>query len=215
MTRHASTSARAPRRLAIGRIAAAVVSLAAAALPLAAPGEARAQAVLYRYVDERGVVHFTDAPSDERWAKVSIRKPMGPPIEKASPDDYDPLIQRNARRHGLPPALVKAVIRAESNFDPGARSHKGAMGLMQLMPGTARAMGVDDPWHAEENVRGGARYLRSMVNRYGDVRLALAAYNAGPQAVDHYGGVPPYQETQEYVRRVLAYYRKYDGPPRR
>jgi len=176
---------------------------------------ASAQAVLYRWVDERGVVHFTDAPSDERFAKVSIRKPMAPPVKTVRPDDYDGVIQRTARKHGLPPALVKAVIRAESNFDPTARSHKGAMGLMQLMPGTARAMGVADPWHAEENVRGGTRYLRSMVNRYGDVRLALAAYNAGPQAVDRYGDVPPYTETQEYVRRVLAYYRRYDGHPRR
>ena len=182
---------------------------------VATAGEARAQAVLYRYVDERGVVHFTDTPSDERYAKVSIRKPMGPSIDPKKPGDYDVLIRRTARLHRLPPALVKAVIRAESNFDPAARSHKGAMGLMQLMPRTAEAMGVDDPWRAEENVRGGTRYLRSMVNRYGDYRLALAAYNAGPRAVDRYGGVPPYQETQEYVRRVLAYYRKYDGHPRR
>ncbi|NNL64635.1 MAG: lytic transglycosylase domain-containing protein, partial [Myxococcales bacterium] len=128
---------------------------------------------------------------------------------------YDGVISRTARLHNLPPALVKAVIRAESNFDAGARSHKGAMGLMQLMPGTAAEMGVRNPWHAEENVRGGTRYLRHMVNRYGDVRLALAAYNAGPKAVDRYRGIPPYRETQEYVRRVLAYYRKYDGDFRR
>lgn len=189
--------------------------LASTVLVLVSASEAEAQAVLYRYVDERGVVHFTDTPSDERYAKVSIRKPMGPSIEKLEPGAYDGLIHRTARLHRLPPALVKAVIRAESNFDPAARSHKGAIGLMQLMPRTAQAMGVDDPWHAGENVRGGTRYLRSMVNRYGDYRLALAAYNAGPRAVDRYGGVPPYQETQEYVRRVLSYYRKYDGHPRR
>jgi soluble lytic murein transglycosylase len=188
------------------------IALAALAAGVAWPRAAEAQAILYRWVDERGVVHFTDAPADDRgWDKVSARRPMGPPIKDRNPKAYDGVIARTARVHGLPPALVKAVIRAESNFDPGARSHKGAMGLMQLMPGTARALGVDDPWHAEENVEGGTRYLRSMVNRYGDVRLALAAYNAGPQAVDHYGGVPPYQETREYVRRVLAYYRKYDG----
>jgi len=193
-----------------------LVILAIVAVGVAAwAGTASAEAVLYRWVDERGVVHFTDTPSDERFAKVSIRKPMGPAVESLRPGHYDGVIQRTARMHGLPPALVKAVIRAESNFDPTARSHKGAMGLMQLMPGTARAMGVADPWHAEENVRGGTRYLRSMVNRYGDVRLALAAYNAGPQAVDRYGDVPPYTETQEYVRRVLAYYRRYDGHPRR
>ncbi|MBW2312919.1 MAG: lytic transglycosylase domain-containing protein [Deltaproteobacteria bacterium] len=193
----------------------ALASAALLCLAVAAAGDADAQAVLYRYVDANGGIHFTDTPADARWAKVSIRKPMGPAIEKASARHFEGVIQRTARLHGLPPNLVKAVIRAESNFDPTARSHKGAMGLMQLMPGTAEAMGVDDPWQAEENVRGGTRYLRSMVNRYGDYRLALAAYNAGPRAVDQYGGVPPYQETQEYVRRVLAYYRKYDGNPRR
>jgi len=192
----------------------ALALVAPLALALAAPRDAAAGG-LYRWVDARGVVHFTDAPADERWEQVSLREPMGPPIEKASPAAYDGVIQRTARIHGLPPALVKAVIRAESNFDPGARSHKGAMGLMQLMPATARALGVQDPWRAEENVQGGTRYLRSMVNRYGDVRLALAAYNAGPDAVDRYKGVPPYRETQEYVRRVLAYYRKYDGHFRR
>jgi len=207
MTKSGKTRARRALGLAILVIAPAAV--------VAWAGAAHAQAVLYRYVDERGVVHFTDTPSDERYAKVSIRKPMGPAIRDFSPADFEGVIERTARMHGLPPALVKAVIRAESNFDPEARSNKGAMGLMQLMPQTARAMGVDDPWHAEENVRGGTRYLRSMVNRYGDVRLALAAYNAGPQAVDRYGDVPPFHETQEYVRRVLAYYQTYDGHPRR
>ena len=180
-------------------------------LGVAAAREAPAQGPLYRWVDARGVVHFTDTPSDGRWSKVSLRRPMGPALERQRPEHYDGVIERTARIHGLPAALVKAVIRAESNFDAGARSTKGAMGLMQLMPDTAQAMGVRDPWKAEENVRGGTRYLRSMVNRYGDVRLALAAYNAGPRAVDRYGAIPPYQETQEYVRRVLAYYRKYDG----
>jgi soluble lytic murein transglycosylase len=166
---------------------------------------------LFRYVDERGVVHFTDTPSDARYQEVSPKKPMGAPILRTAPRGLDRVINQTARLHGLPPALVKAVIRAESNFDPGARSDKGAIGLMQLMPQTAEALGIEDPWHAEENVRGGTAYLRSMVNRYGDVRLALAAYNAGPQAVDRYGGVPPYRETREYVDRVLAYYRRYDG----
>jgi len=189
------------------RVAAILATLLSAWLPAAAAGAAS----LYRYVDERGVVHFTDSPSDPRYAEVSPKKPMGPPLPRRTARGLDGVIKQTARLHGLPPALVKAVIRAESNFDPGARSDKGAIGLMQLMPRTAEEMGVEDPWHAEENVRGGTAYLRSMVNRYGDVRLALAAYNAGPHAVDRYGGVPPYPETQQYVQRVLSYYARYDG----
>ena len=125
--------------------------------------------------------------------------------------DYDRLIARTAHRHGLPPALVKAVVRAESNFQPHALSNKGAQGLMQLMPETADDLGVDDPFRAEDNLSGGTRYLRAMHDRFGSWQLALAAYNAGPGAVDRFGGIPPYAETQEYVERVLHYYRRYDG----
>jgi soluble lytic murein transglycosylase-like protein len=122
---------------------------------------------------------------------------------------YDELIGETARSYRLPPALVKAVIAAESAFDPGAVSRKGAQGLMQLMPETAESLGVDDPLEPASNVRGGAGYLRAMIDRYGDLSRALAAYNAGPNAVDRYGGVPPYRETQDYVDRVLTYYRAY------
>jgi soluble lytic murein transglycosylase len=125
--------------------------------------------------------------------------------------EYDGLIGLTAREHEIEPALVKAVIAAESNFDPEAVSHKGAQGLMQLMPVTANRLGVEDPLRPTENVRGGTRYLRLMLDRYGDVERAVAAYNAGPAAVDRYGGVPPYPETQDYVRRVLTYYRHYHG----
>jgi soluble lytic murein transglycosylase-like protein len=128
-----------------------------------------------------------------------------------SPSAYDQLIARAAQRHGLPPALVKAVVKAESNFQPHALSHKGAQGLMQLMPGTAEDLGVDDPFRPEENVAGGTRYLRAMYDRFGDWEHALAAYNAGPGTVDRFGGIPPYAETQQYVERVLHYYRRYDG----
>jgi soluble lytic murein transglycosylase-like protein len=128
-----------------------------------------------------------------------------------SPAAYDQLISRVAARHGLPAAMVKAVVKAESNFQPHARSNKGAQGLMQLMPGTAEDMGVDDPFEAEDNVQGGTRYLRAMYERFGDWKHALAAYNAGPGAVERFGGIPPYAETQQYVERVLHYYRRYDG----
>jgi soluble lytic murein transglycosylase-like protein len=124
---------------------------------------------------------------------------------------YDGLILLNARAHDVPPALVKAVIAAESLFDADAISRAGAQGLMQLMPDTARQLGVQDPFQPDENVDGGTRYLRAMLDRYGDMTRALAAYNAGPTAVDHYRGVPPYPETRDYVTRVLNYYRHYDG----
>ena len=104
-----------------------------------------------------------------------------------------------------------AVIAAESLFDSRAVSKKGAQGLMQLMPATAAALGVEDPMVAEQNVNGGVRYLRAMLDRYDDMSHALAAYNAGPTAVDRYRGIPPYRETRDYVKRVLIYYRHYHG----
>lgn len=198
---------------------------------------------MYRYVDERGVVHLSNVPADVRYRKYRIGSAGGsgkgililarregrthiPGLtQKAayalvpsrgrgmarSPKAYDQLIARAAARHGLPPALIKAVVKAESNFQPHALSQKGAQGLMQLMPATAEDLGVDDPFRPEENVHGGTRYLREMYDRFGDWEQALAAYNAGPGAVDRFGGIPPYAETQQYVERVLHYYRRYDG----
>lgn len=131
------------------------------------------------------------------------RKPT-PDSGQASP--YHQLIQEAAAREQVDPALVRAVVRAESNFNPRAESPAGAKGLMQLMDGTARSMGVTNPFDAAQNIAGGVRYLRQLLQRYkGDVTLALAAYNAGPGAVDRYGAVPPYAETQQYVRRVLQH----------
>jgi len=178
---------------------------------------------LYRFIDRRGVIHFTNVPSDDRFKPIPQARngllltsfsfsSFGPPQGDAG--RWDRLILSAARRQELPPALVKAVIAAESSFDPRAVSPKGAAGLMQLMPATADMLGVD-PLRAEENVNGGVRYLRSLVERFGDVTHALAAYNAGPDSVERYGGIPPYPETRQYVRRVLAYYRLYHGEFRR
>lgn len=134
---------------------------------------------------------------------VVATTPGEPPHAGAA--KYDALIRAAAQRHGVDPALVRAVARAESGFNPMAVSRAGAQGLMQLMPSTGRALGVSDPFDPEQNIDGGARYLRSMLDRFGDPTLAIAAYNAGPGAVSRYGGVPPYAETQAYVARVQGY----------
>jgi soluble lytic murein transglycosylase len=180
---------------------------------LAGPPPAEAGGGLYRFVDARGVVHFTNVPKDDRW-KV-IRPPRGLTYSSGPRRPvrlYDPLISRAADLYGVPAAMVKAVIHAESSFNPRAVSRKGAMGLMQLMPETARDLGVREPFHEEDNVLGGTRYLRVLRDRYsGSWTHALAAYNAGPSTVDRYRGVPPFAETQEYVTRVLSYYRRYHG----
>jgi soluble lytic murein transglycosylase-like protein len=122
----------------------------------------------------------------------------------AAAQQYLPQVQQAAARYGVDPALIEAVIQQESGWNPQATSASGAAGLMQLMPATARGLGVSDPYDPAQSIDAGARYLRGQLDRYhGDVRLALAAYNAGPGAVAQYGGVPPYPETQNYVAAVL------------
>jgi len=169
-----------------------------------------AHADIYRYTDENGVMHITNLPTSSDY-KLWIKERRV--IIRAGIDmtKYGPLIQKASDKYKVDYSLVKAVIKAESNFNHKAVSPKGAQGLMQLMPATASDLGVEDPFSAEDNVRGGTRYLRAMIDRYGDWKHALAAYNAGPGAVDQYGGIPPYRETREYVERVLHYYRRYDG----
>ena len=130
---------------------------------------------------------------------------------------FSELINAAAQKHGLDPALLKALIRQESNFDPNAKSPAGAAGLTQLMPGTAAALGVTNPLDPAQAIEGGAKYLAQQLKAFdGDVRKALAAYNAGPGAVQRYGGIPPYAETQNYVRAVMGFadeYRRQSSPP--
>ena len=127
-----------------------------------------------------------------------------------APRDLNPIFERLAAKHGVPAALAKAVARAESGFRADAVSPAGAQGIMQLMPATGRGLGVKDPFNVEQNIEGGIKYLKNTLDRFGgDVKLALAAYNAGPNAVARFGGVPPYPETQNYVKKVMGYAREY------
>jgi soluble lytic murein transglycosylase-like protein len=126
------------------------------------------------------------------------------------PTEYDAHIESISRRYGLDHRLIKALIKAESRFDSEAVSQKGAIGLMQLMPETARTMGVSDPLDPKQNIEGGVRYLKHLLKQFhNDLPLALAAYNAGPDAVKRYGGIPPFKETREYLKKVLEFYSDY------
>lgn len=157
---------------------------------------------IYKYVDANGVVHFTDNPTTSRYNLYLKEGGTKVPVSE--------LISRYAGLFRMEEALVNAVIKVESDYDPRAVSRKGALGLMQLMPQTARELKVNDPLNPEENIRGGVRYLRMMLDRFGgSMDLALAAYNAGPTAVSRYGGIPPYEETRNYVERVKKYLRYY------
>lgn len=185
----------------------AIMTLALLMILPALPGDVAAD--IYKYVDETGIIHLTNVPTDVNKKYTLIMKEKRVLFNRNIARDikkFDVLITKSAEKHGMDPALIKAVIKAESNFNHQAVSPKGARGLMQLMPATASSLHVDDSFHPEKNIDGGVRYLRYLIRLFnGDLRLALAAYNAGEKAVQRYGGIPPYRETQQYVQRVLAY----------
>lgn len=202
-----------------------------AALLLCA-ASARAERI-YKWTDEDGVLHITNIGRDgrkhgggssanHRLADPDFKRWVpGPtaPLDFAPLDQtakYDPVIRESCATYQIPPALVRAIMNAESNFDPRAMSNKGAIGLMQLMPTTGSQMAVTNINEPAENIRGGVRYLRWLTNEFdGDMVKVVAAYNAGPNAVKQAGGVPQIPETQDYVRKVIGLYFKYKGEPAR
>jgi soluble lytic murein transglycosylase-like protein len=169
---------------------------------------ASALADVYAYKDKQGVLTFTNVPTHQGFRRV-IRD--GSPRFSSS-GSYDDLIRSASDRHNIDANLIRAVIKVESDFDSSARSHKGATGLMQLMPETARLHNVSDLFDPGANIEGGVRHLKLLLGKYqGDLELSLAAYNAGIKAVERHGGIPPFVETREYVRRVLGHYQTYRG----
>jgi hypothetical protein len=173
---------------------------------------------IYKYEDSEGVIHFTDAPTDRRFKifmrdiekDKRLRTNFGLGRISRNPAEFDQIIKSCAAEFGVDKSLVKAVIHAESGYNPNAVSSKGATGLMQLMPGTAHDLKVADRFNPSDNIRGGVRYLRFLLDTFkGDVTLALAAYNAGLGKVAKHGGVPPYEETRNYVSKVLSYQKTY------
>jgi soluble lytic murein transglycosylase len=180
----------------------------------------RVHADIYVYRDSRGVLHFSNAPAEPKFRFYRSEKEVWRAarwtswgrrwVDPKRYQAYDHLVRQAAERHQVDVALVKAVIRAESDFVADAVSPKGALGLMQLMPSTARLRGVARVFDPRENIDGGVRHLRYLLDRYnGNLRLALAAYNAGEGAVDRAGGIPPYPETWDYVARVLRFRDRY------
>ena len=183
---------------------AALFSVAAALLLNALPS----QADVYQYIDANGTISLTNVPNDPRYRRVIAELPRSRTV--ISDGELEPVIARHSRAHRLHPALIRAVIKTESDFDPQAVSRAGAIGLMQLMPQTAVRLDVRDSYNPDENIGGGTKYLRQLLDRFnGNLPLALAAYNAGEHTVERYQGLPPIPETRQYVQKVLRYYRTF------
>ncbi|HJU04606.1 MAG TPA: lytic transglycosylase domain-containing protein [Nitrospiraceae bacterium] len=173
------------------------------------PVKAGSKADVYRHVERDGTISFTNVPSDGRFKKIDLDG-AGAPRIRLSMGRLEGTIAHHSRRHRLDPALLSAIIKAESDFYPDAVSRAGAIGLMQLMPKTAVHMDIQDPFDPEENIAGGARYIRYLLDRFnGNLPLALAAYNAGATKVEHYATLPPIRETRRYVQKVLRFYRMF------
>ena len=166
-----------------------------------------AHADIYMYIDSDGVLHFTNTPTTSQYRLYIKERPR----EKDKNKEYDHLIREASRQFDLSFSLIKAMIKVESNFDYRAVSKSGALGLMQIMPKNVKAFRIRNPFDPRDNIIGGARYFKSLLERFdGKLPLALAAYNAGPTVVDRYNNIPPIQETADYVKRVMKYYYLYN-----
>lgn len=164
---------------------------------------------IYVYVDSDGVLHFTNVPTSSKSYdyKVYIKENPKKPLESYNEDLYDHVISEASNTHGVPFSLLKALIKTESDFNPWAVSSAGARGLMQLMPENIKTLKIKNPFDPRENIMGGTRFLKQLINRFnGKLPLALAAYNAGPGVVEKYQRVPPFQETENFVEQVMKYY---------
>jgi soluble lytic murein transglycosylase len=168
---------------------------------------------VFQYIDESGTIHFTNVPTDPRYRRLQgSQKKTSAYVGRDHRQKIYQFIEREAKEQGMEPALIKAVVRAESDFNAFAVSSAGALGLMQLMPETAADLRLNDPFDPEENIRGGIRYLRYLLGTFNnDLVLSLAAYHAGVGNVLKYGRIPPIEETQIYVERVLRFYKTYLG----
>lgn len=178
-----------------------------------------ASATMYGFLDAKGVCHYRDIPEKSGRIKVILKdrvswtqlttKQKENDSDNNTTDRFDPIIQEAAIDSQIDPLLVRAVIKVESNFNPKAVSRKGARGLMQIMPDTARELRLDDPFSPKQNIAAGTKYLKQQLDSFGDIKLGLAAYNAGPGRVTPQGMIAYIPETQAYVARVMEYYRQY------